>query len=145
MGEVGEGDVGRSLADHQVDGDQALEDRRPGRVVNTFLQGAEDLADAKLAGMGGDEDVLNVFRFWRRKLQDKIRVSQRTTGVSAQSSPKPTLTLVAPLTDFSKELAMADGCRCQGERKDAAAGNRKRRNREETIDDRRRDETGRRE
>lgn len=76
LGEVGERDVGRALADHEVDGDQALEDGRPCRVVEAVLQGAEDLADAGFVGMCCDENVLNVFCLWRRKLEAETEVSR---------------------------------------------------------------------
>lgn len=53
-------DVGRPLADHEVDGDEALEDDGPCRVAQAVLQRAEDLGDARLARVRGDEDVLDV-------------------------------------------------------------------------------------
>ena len=49
-------------------GDQALEDDGPCRIMESGRQRSEDFADAGLARVGGDEDVLNVLRFRGRGL-----------------------------------------------------------------------------
>lgn len=66
--QVRQGDVWRPLANHEVDGDEALEDDSPCRVAQAVLQGVEDVGDARL-GVGGDEDVLDVFGLGRRILR----------------------------------------------------------------------------
>jgi hypothetical protein len=43
-----------------VDDDEALEDNGPGRVAQAVGKGAEDFGDASLAGMRGDEYVLDI-------------------------------------------------------------------------------------
>lgn len=45
----GERDVGGALADHEVNGDEALEDDGPCRVAQAVLQGAKDLCDSRFA------------------------------------------------------------------------------------------------
>lgn len=55
-----EGDFGLALADHQVHDNQALVDDGPGGVAEAVRQGAEDLAHARLARVGCDEDVLDI-------------------------------------------------------------------------------------
>jgi len=62
--EIGEGDVGRPLADHEVHRDQALEDDGPCCIMETVLQSSKYLPDASLARMRRDEDVLDVFGLW---------------------------------------------------------------------------------
>lgn len=57
-----------------MDGDEALEDDGPGGVAQAVLQGAEDLADARLAGVGGDEDVLDVLGLGGRILEETRRL-----------------------------------------------------------------------
>lgn len=68
LGQELEGDVGLALADHQMDDDQALVDNGPGRVAQAVGEGAEDLGDACLAGVGGDEDVLDILGLGRGEL-----------------------------------------------------------------------------
>ena len=51
-----------------MDGDQALEDDGPCRVSQSILERADDLGNARLASMRGDEDVFDVFRLGRRIL-----------------------------------------------------------------------------
>lgn len=65
LGEKGQRHVRGALADHEMDGDEALQGDSPRRVAQAVLQGAEYLGDARLAGMGGDEDVLNVLGLGR--------------------------------------------------------------------------------
>ena len=66
--EVAKCDVCLALPHHEVHDDQALEYYRPGGVAQPVLQDAEDLGDASLAGMRGDEDVLDIFGLWCREL-----------------------------------------------------------------------------
>ena len=68
LGQVCECGFRGTFSYHQVDSDQALEDGRPCGVMQAVLKGAEDLADTSLAGMGCDEDVLDVLCLGRRKL-----------------------------------------------------------------------------
>jgi hypothetical protein len=68
LGEVGECHVGRALADHQVNRDQALEYNSPCRVAQSVLQCSEDLSDACFSRMSRDEDMLYVLRLGRRSL-----------------------------------------------------------------------------
>jgi hypothetical protein len=81
-----------------VDDNQAFEHNRPSRVPQAVWQGSKDLGNTSVAGLCGDEDVLDIFRLWRSKL-NKI-VSDRTI---LDSSAASTLILVPPLTDFSNE------------------------------------------
>ncbi len=62
LGQIAKGHIGRTLPDHQMDCDQALEDDSPCGVAQTVLQRPKDLSDAGLAGMCGDEDVFDVLR-----------------------------------------------------------------------------------
>lgn len=62
-----------------MDGDEALEDDGPGGIAHAVLQGAEDLGNASLAGMGRDEEMLDVFR-----LRRSILLKQRKTAGSAE-------------------------------------------------------------
>jgi len=107
-GQVRQGRIRRSLTDHQMDRDQALEDDGPGRVPQAILQGPEHLADAGFARMCRDEDVLDVFALRRRGLEDG-QSCQPSAPDWHVATAQQTLILVAPLTDFSKELAMAPG------------------------------------
>lgn len=112
-----------------MDGDQALEDDGPCRVPQPVLQGPEDLAHPGLSGMCRYEDVFDVLRLRGRGLQSKtvsaFLVRQLSSNVPAMIAcyhvaiasgrgclvymgPR-TLILVAPLTDFSNELAMLVG------------------------------------
>lgn len=68
LGQKLESDLGLALADHQVDDDQALVDDGPGRVAQAVGEGAEDFGDARLAGVGRDEDVLDILGLGRGKL-----------------------------------------------------------------------------
>jgi hypothetical protein len=61
LSEEGERHVGRPLAYHEVDGDEALEDDCPCRVAHAVLERSEDLGDSGLARVRGHEDVLDVF------------------------------------------------------------------------------------
>jgi hypothetical protein len=60
LGQKLERDLWLALADHQMHDDQALVDNGPGRVAQAVGEGAEDLGDACLAGVGGHEDVLDI-------------------------------------------------------------------------------------
>lgn len=77
-----------------------------------MLQGSEDFGDALLVGVGGDEDMLDVFRFRGRSLIASRMVSwaRRPRGLGVDMligrADRRTLILVAPLTDFSKEAAI---------------------------------------
>ena len=96
-------DVGRALANHEVDGDEALEDDGPRCIPEAVLQRADDLCDTRLARVRRDEEVLDVLCLWGRILV--LWLASRTVlGVGPRRSR--TLILVAPLTDFSKELDM---------------------------------------
>lgn len=64
LSQVLQRDVGRPFADHEVDGDEALEDDGPCRVADAVLQRPEDLAHAGVARVCRDEDVLDVFGLW---------------------------------------------------------------------------------
>ena len=81
-----ERDVGLALADHQVDDDEAFVDNGPCRVAEAICQGAEDLAHARLAGMGRNEDVLDIFGLWRGELSTG-RISRRRAGRARRSTP----------------------------------------------------------
>ena len=98
-----ERDVGLPLADHQMDNDERLVDDGPGRVAEPVLQGAEDLGDAGLAGVRGDEDVLDILGLGGREL---AAAGQSVARTHAALLRRRTLILVPPLTDFSNELAM---------------------------------------
>ena len=63
-----EGNFGFALPDHQVHDNQALVDDGPGGVAEAVRQGAEDLADARFAGVGCDEDVLDILGLGRGEL-----------------------------------------------------------------------------
>lgn len=67
--------IGRSLPNHEVDGDQTLEDDGPCRIPQPVLEGPEDLAYSSLSGMCRYEDVFDVFRLRGRGLQVKRGVS----------------------------------------------------------------------
>lgn len=72
-----------------------------------MLQRPEDLGNAGLVGMGGYEDMLDVFRLGGRGLAIDCSVSPSAGGFFHGMRPgQRTLILVAPLTDFSKELAI---------------------------------------
>lgn len=49
-----------ALSYHEMDDDQALEDNGPCRVAQTIGKGAEDLSDTCLAGMGRNQNVLDI-------------------------------------------------------------------------------------
>lgn len=108
--------VWRAFSDHEVYCDQALEDHSPGRVAQTELKRPEDFCHTSLTGMRRNEDVLDIFRLGRRRLVVVVsaysladRAMRRRAG--SRKSQMYTLILVAPLTDFSKELDMAETCR----------------------------------
>lgn len=79
-------DVGLALADHQVDNDQAFVDNGPCRVAEAVCQGAEDLAHTRLAGVGRNEDVLDIFGLWRGELSTG-RISRRRAGGARRCTP----------------------------------------------------------
>lgn len=68
LGQKGQRHVRGALADHEVDGDEALEHDGPRGIAQPVLQGAKDLADAGIARVRGDENVLNVLCLGRRIL-----------------------------------------------------------------------------
>jgi len=68
LGQVCQRHIGRALANHEVDRDETLEDDGPCRVAQPVLHGAKDFGHARLSRMRRDENVLNVFGFWRRIL-----------------------------------------------------------------------------
>lgn len=89
-----------------------LEDDGPGGVAQAVLQGAEDLSDAGLAGMGGDQDVLDIFALGGSELWfggavsgwalSRLALARARKGAGGRG--RLALILVAPFTDFSKEL-----------------------------------------
>lgn len=66
--EEAQGDLGLALPYHQVHDDQALVDNGPGRVAEAVRKRAEDLTHACLAGVGRDQNVLDIFRLGRGEL-----------------------------------------------------------------------------
>lgn len=81
-----------------------------------MLQRPKDLADPGLAGMCSYKDMLDVLRLWRSGLQIVVWsvVSALALFVlihEGADTELRTLILVAPLTDFSKELAIVLACR----------------------------------
>lgn len=109
--------------------DETLEDDGPCGIAEAVCEGAKDFADASFAGMGSDEDVLNILCLWRGILRRGACVSIPIPGTDPQNKTRGarlesqiyripcwpphassvihrqrTLILVAPLTDFSKEL-----------------------------------------
>jgi hypothetical protein len=95
-----------------MDRDQAFEDDGPCRVVESMLKRSKDFADAGFVRMRGHKDVLDIFGLrWRGLRSSTISATVHTLGRKERrsrdrTSTGPTLILVAPLTDFSKELAM---------------------------------------
>lgn len=65
LGQIRECNIGPPLTDHQMHGNQVLEDDGPRRVAEAILQRAEDVADAGLAGVGGYQYMLDIFRLGR--------------------------------------------------------------------------------
>ena len=63
-----------------MDGDQALEDDGPCGIAEAVCEGAKDFADASFAGMGSDEDVLDILCLWRGILRRGACVSIPSTG-----------------------------------------------------------------
>jgi hypothetical protein len=57
-----------ALADHEMHNDKTFEHDCPCRVTQAICQGSEYLRDARLTGMSGYEDVLNIFGLGRGKL-----------------------------------------------------------------------------
>lgn len=55
-----QGHIRLALTDHEVYDNQRLEDDGPGGVAQAVLQGAKDLGDASLAGVGSDQNVLDI-------------------------------------------------------------------------------------
>lgn len=92
-----------------MDCDQALEDDSPCRVAKPVLQRPEDLPDACLARVCRNQDMLDIFRLGGCGLK-QWRQPRCAQGVKrrrgAERRRQRTLTLVAPFTDFSNELAM---------------------------------------
>lgn len=66
-----------------------------------MLECAEDLCDARLAGVGCHEDSFDVFGFGGRELD--MSALESNDSVTAESA-ELTLSLVAPFTDFSKPV-----------------------------------------
>jgi hypothetical protein len=73
--EVGQSHVRRALTNHEVDNDQALEDDGPCGIAQAGLQSAEDLSDAGLSSMCGNEDMLDIFCLWGRGLRTATVIS----------------------------------------------------------------------
>lgn len=65
--------VWRTLANHEVYGNEALEDDGPCRVPKPKRQRAEDLGHAGLTRVRGNEDMLDVLGFRRRELWQRRR------------------------------------------------------------------------
>lgn len=82
--QIRECDVGRALADHEVDGDEALEDDGPCCVSQAVLQRTKDLCDARFARVRRDEDVLDVLGLWGRILE--LRSVSRAAGSEEEAS-----------------------------------------------------------
>lgn len=108
-----------SLSDHEVHNNERLEHDGPCRVAKAVLKGAEDFGDASLTGVRRNKYVLDILGLRCCKLSERKSVtvsSTRSRDVygGVEGSHRLTLILVAPFTDFSKELAM-DCCNCPAE------------------------------
>ncbi len=88
LGQEGQRHVRGALADHEVDGDEALEHDGPRGIAQPVLQGAKDLADAGIARVRGDENVLNVLCLGRRIL-GAGQVSERAGAGAAPEGARP--------------------------------------------------------
>ena len=66
--QVAESDVWCAFLDHQVHNDERLEGYRPGRVAEAVGQGTKHLCDTSLAGLGRQQDVLDILGLGRREL-----------------------------------------------------------------------------
>jgi hypothetical protein len=140
-----------ALADHQVHSNEALEDGGPRWLAQPTLHHAKDLADAGLARVCRDENVFDVFGLGGGILWEGTgsathgkMVRWRTgagplAGLGFLLSLSLTLTLVAPLTDFSNDIlssarrrsspqspivGRADGRACRGVRGRGGGGGR---------------------
>lgn len=101
VGEVRQRGILLPFPDHQMDNDQGLEYNGPRGVAKSVLECSKYLCDARFAGMGRHQDRLDVFRFRGRKL--RANRGQYPHGPEVfHWRPVLTLSLVAPLTDFSK-------------------------------------------
>ena len=56
--------IRRTLTDHEMGSDKSLENDGPCRVAQAVLQCAEHFCNASLAGVGSDENVLDVLGLW---------------------------------------------------------------------------------
>lgn len=69
LGDEGKRNIRSAFTDQDVRGQQTLEDYGPCRVSQSVLQSAEDLGDTGFAGMGCDQEVLDVFGLGRSILR----------------------------------------------------------------------------
>lgn len=65
FGDEGKGNIRCAFTDQHVRGQQSLEDNGPCRVSHSVLQSAEDFGDTGFAGVGCDQEMLDVFRLGR--------------------------------------------------------------------------------
>lgn len=109
-------DLGLTLTYHQMYDYEALVDDGPGGVAKAVHQGSEDLSNASLAGMRCDEDMLDILGLGRSELDEgALAMIEGSNANRGGRISGRTLILVAPFTDFSKELAMDQLCSsCQG-------------------------------
>lgn len=68
LGEVCESDLLRALTNHQMDGEEALEDNGPGRVSEAVVHGPKDLTHASFSRMRGNQEMLDILCFRGRIL-----------------------------------------------------------------------------
>lgn len=87
-------------------GDQTLENNGPCRVPEAVLQSSENLTNASLAGMRGDKNMLDIFRLRGSSLKTAGQsvLMADSMAVFLFQNFSLAFILVAPLTDFSKEL-----------------------------------------
>lgn len=95
-----------ALSYHQVYRDQGLENDGPCWNLDSGLERSEYLGDGMLSGVSSNEDMFDVLGLRGSILPQPGHVSLDSAGGAKRAYLFLTFTLVAPLTDFSYELAI---------------------------------------
>lgn len=65
LSKICQGNIWRTLSDHEVYRNQTLEDNGPCRIAQPCLQYSEDLSHSRLTRVCRHKDMLNVLGLWR--------------------------------------------------------------------------------